>query len=71
MLKYINKPAFFIALAIGIIVLYTKRGDVQKVYIYPTPENANKIQYSDKTGTCFNIETSEVKCENDTNYIVQ
>ena len=36
--------------------------DDRKIYIYPTPENIEKIQYIDATETCFDFKQEKVKC---------
>lgn len=62
LLKYVNIPVFLISFAIGIFVVYVTLGDSRKIYVYPTPENIEKIQYRDKTNTCFGIVQKEVPC---------
>jgi hypothetical protein len=39
--------------------------DSRKIYIYPTPENIDLIQYRDKTQTCFGLSQVEVPCPAD------
>lgn len=64
-LKYVNVYVFLISFAIGMFVVYTTMGDNRKIYIYPTPENVDLIQYRDKTGTCFGFQEVEVLCPTD------
>jgi hypothetical protein len=63
--KYVNLPVFIISLAIGIFIVYVSLGDSRKIYVYPTPENLDLIQYRDKTGTCFGYQQTEVPCPED------
>jgi nicotinate-nucleotide adenylyltransferase len=36
-----------------------------KIYVYPTPDNVDNIQYKDATGTCFSVEQTKVSCPKD------
>lgn len=60
--KYVNIPVFIISLAIGIFAVYITMPDTRKIYVFPTPENVNLLQYRDKTNTCFSIKENQVKC---------
>lgn len=61
-LKYINIPAFLISLAIGIFFVYVTVPDMRKIYVYPTPENVDTVQYKDKTNSCFEFKQEKVSC---------
>jgi len=67
-MKFINVPVFIIALALGIFAVYIST-DMRKIYVFPTPENVDLIQYRDKTGTCFAYKQSEVGCPTNSNNI--
>lgn len=71
LLKYVNLPVFLISLAIGLFIVYTTLGDSRKIYIYPTPENVDLIQYRDKTGACFGYQQTEIECPSDTSKIAK
>lgn len=71
LLKYVNIPVFLISLAIGIFIVYTTLGDSRKIYIYPTPENVDLIQYRDKTGSCFGYQQTEIECPTDISKIAK
>ena len=43
----------------------------RKIYVYPTPENVDKIQYRDKTNTCFSMKQTEVQCPKDESKITK
>ena len=60
--KYINIPVFIISLILGIIAVYYTVPDTRIVYVYPTPENVNMLQYKDKTDSCFGFQQKEVPC---------
>lgn len=63
--KYINFPVFLVSLAIGILFVYLFQPELNVIYVYPTPDNQNKILYKDKTDNCFKFNAEEVECPND------
>ncbi len=60
--KYIDFKFFFISLAVGIFFVYINQPSSTIIYVYPTPDNIDKIQYKDKIGNCFEFKTEEVTC---------
>ena len=60
--KYINFPIFIVSLAIGLFYVYILSKPQQIIYVYPTENNQNSIQYLDKTNNCFNFQMKEVNC---------
>ncbi len=67
--KYINFPVFLVSLAIGILFVYLFQPELNVIYVYPTPDNQNKILYKDKTDNCFKFNAEEVECPDDTSKI--
>lgn len=63
--KYINFPVFLVSLAIGILFVYLFKPELNVIYVYPTPDNQNKILYKDKTDNCFKFNAEEVDCPDD------
>tara|TARA_Y100000389_G_scaffold89980_1_gene86511 strand:+ start:18033 stop:18263 length:231 start_codon:yes stop_codon:yes gene_type:complete len=63
--KYINFPVFLVSLAIGILFVYLFQSELNVIYVYPTPDNQNKILYKDKTDNCFKFNAEEVECPDD------
>jgi len=61
-MKFLNIPAFIISLALGIFLVYIGNPRPSVIYVYPTPDNLNQIQYKDRSGTCFGFEAQEVTC---------
>jgi hypothetical protein len=61
----ISVTTFLISLAIGLFIVYIYGGDMKTIYVYPSPENIDKILYKDKADNCFSLEASEVKCPDD------
>ena len=35
------------------------------IYVYPTPDNEDKITYQDKADNCFHFKSIEIDCPND------
>ena len=63
--KYINIPIFLISLALGIFMVYITLPDMRKIYVYPTPDNIDILQYKDKTDNCFHYKQQEIECPTD------
>lgn len=73
--KYIHFPIFLISLAVGLFFVYITQPDRKNVYVFPTPENIEKVQYKDITDSCYKFSAKEVTCPKDLDkiesYIVQ
>ena len=65
--KFINIYAFIISLSIGFFFVYVLSKPEQIIYVYPTENNQNSIQYLDKTDNCFNFQMEEVNCPTNNN----
>lgn len=63
--KYINLPLFLISLAFGFFAVYMTMPDTRKIYVYPTPENIDALQYKDRTDSCFSFQQTQVDCPSD------
>jgi hypothetical protein len=66
---YISIPTFIISLAIGLFLVYIWGPDMKEVFVFPTPENAGRIQYKDKADNCFVYKSEVVDCPEDENDI--
>lgn len=64
-LSLISFPAFFISLAIGLLLVYMFNPTPTVIYVYPTPDNIDKIQYKDYADNCYEFTSKEVKCPQD------
>lgn len=60
--KYIDVPIFIVCLVIGLLIMYYTMPDLRKIYVYPTPDNVDLLQYKDKAGNCFSYREREVSC---------
>ena len=67
--NYINIPAFFIALAIGIFLTYVYAPQKKIIIKWPTPENAGKLIYKDNADSCYKYNAKEIPCPDDISMI--
>lgn len=69
LLNYISIPIFLISFSIGLFFIYILGPEMKTIYIYPSPENVDKILFKDKAENCFYFEETSVKCPNDDSLI--
>ena len=69
--KYVKLNVFIISLAFGLFAVYITMPDTRKIYVYPTPENIDVLQFKDKTDTCFQFKQNEVDCPKNDNEITK
>ena len=67
--KYIDFRIFLISFAIGIFFVYILGPEMKTVYIYPSPENVDKLLFQDNADNCFYFEEKEVECPKDESLI--
>jgi len=60
---------FLISLALGLLFVYLSSPTPTVIYVYPTPDNIERIEYKDKAANCFKFKAEEVKCPSNTNLI--
>ena len=60
---FINIYVFMISLSLGLLYMYFNKNEKKIVYVYPTPENTDKIQYQDFADNCFEFESQKVNCD--------
>jgi len=64
-LRFIHFPVFLASFLIGVLVVYIYVPTNKKIYVYPTPETVDILQYRDKTGQCFSFKQKVVDCPKD------
>jgi|TARA_B110000008_G_C16912087_1_gene541126 hypothetical protein len=64
-MKFISFPIFLVSLAIGLFIVYISLPKMKIIYVYPTPDNEDKITYQDKADNCFHFKSIEIDCPND------
>ena len=60
--KYFSFPFFIVSLAIGLLFVYLSVPPPTVIYVYPTPDNVDNIEYKDKSGSCFQFDAQQVAC---------
>jgi hypothetical protein len=69
LLHYISLPIFLISFAIGLFFIYILGPEMKTIYIYPSPENVDKVLFKDKADNCFLFEEKNIECPKDENKI--
>ena len=67
--NYISFPTFLISFAIGLFFTYILGPEIKTIFIYPSPENVDKILFKDKADNCFYFDQVDVKCPSDNSLI--
>jgi hypothetical protein len=69
LLNYISIPVFLISFAIGLFFVYILGPEMKTVFIYPTPENVDKVLFKDKADNCFSFKQEIIVCPKDESLI--
>jgi hypothetical protein len=64
-LNYISFPVLIISFLLGLLFLYILGPKKKTIYVYPTPENIDKILFKDKANNCFHFNEMNVECPSD------
>jgi hypothetical protein len=68
-LNYISPLVFLISLSIGLFVVYLTSSSPTVIYVYPTPNNVDRLQFKDKANNCYEFSYEEVNCPKDKSQI--
>jgi hypothetical protein len=63
--KRIDPLLFFASLAIGLFFVYVFTPPPQIIMKFPSPHNAGKIVYRDKSDSCYVYKADSVSCPRD------
>jgi hypothetical protein len=69
LLNYISIPIFLVSFAIGLFFVYILGPEMKTVFIYPSPENVDKVLFKDKADNCFLFKEEIVDCPKDKSLI--
>jgi hypothetical protein len=72
-MKYFNKIhtlAFLISFGIGMLFVYSFQPETKIIIKHPTPENAGKVIYHDKSENCYKYLATEIDCPSDNRLIM-
>jgi len=61
-LEYVSFRIFMVSFAIGLFFVYIYGPEMKTIYIYPSPENIDKVIFKDKADNCFSFQANEVEC---------
>ena len=67
--KFIDFKVFIMSLALGLFLVYIYQPDATVIYVYPTPDNVDKIQFKDKVDNCYKFQSMEISCPSVTELI--
>ena len=62
LLNYISIPVFLVSFAIGLFFIYVLGPEMKTIFIYPSPENVDKILFKDKADNCFSFQEEIIEC---------
>ena len=69
--KYIDFKVFIISLSIGLFLVYITNEKPNIIYVFPTPDNYDKITIKDKANNCYKFDMNEISCPSDKKLISQ
>jgi len=69
--NYISIPVFLISFAIGMFFVYILGPEKKPIYIYPSPENVDKVLFKDSADNCFYFDPTEMECPKNKSLISQ
>lgn len=68
-LNYISLPIFLISFTVGLFFVYILGPEMKTIYIYPSPENVDKMLFKDKADNCFYFQEETIECPKNSSLI--
>ena len=62
LLNYISIPVFLVSFAVGLFFIYVLGPEMKTIFIYPSPENVDKVLFKDKADNCFSFQEEIIEC---------
>lgn len=66
---HLHWPIFIASFAIGMLYVYLSNPPPKVILKFPSPYNAGKVIYHDKSDECFVFDSEKVTCPSDTSVI--
>ena len=63
--KLIDIPIFILSLCVGLFVVYITLPNPDIIFVYPNPDNRDKLLFKDRAGVCHSFTPHKVKCPTD------
>ncbi len=70
-LSHLKLLPFLVGLTVGIFFVYILKPSAVVVVKYPNTDNAGKVVYRDRNGTCFKYDMNTVDCDKSEDRIKQ
>ena len=67
--KFIDIKVFIVSLAVGLFFAYINSPKMEIIYVYPNPDNTNKILYKDNSELCHQFVSKKMQCPSDKSLI--
>lgn len=60
---------FLLSFTVGLFFVYILGPELKPIFIYPSPENVDKVLFKDKAENCFYFDETIVNCPKDSSLI--
>lgn len=62
MWRFIHWPVFWASFVAGLVGVWLLGPETERVEVYPTPDNVDRLMYRDKANACLRFEERRVPC---------
>lgn len=63
--KVVRVNYLVVSFAIGMFFVWMQSKERKKVYVFPSPDTVENVQYTDSSGMCFTYKQEHVPCPAD------